>query len=472
MFVDTHCHLFFSEFENDIDDVIKKANDVGVQHIIVPGTDLETSRKSISLAEKYEGIYAAVGFHPHDSSKASENAMEEIEKMSFHKKVVAIGEIGLDFHYDYSPREVQREIFLKQIEIAIRCELPIIVHDRETNGETYETIFKIAEEKNDWMKTKRNTDSRYPHPRGVFHCFAGDSNIARKATEKGFYISIPGPVTFPSKKEKKNSMEEVVSQITMEHILLETDAPFLAPAPYRGKRNEPSYIPRIAEKIASLQNVSIEDVGRTSSFGAHKLFGIGNAPTPVFTYKLKNSLYINHTIRCNADCVFCDRKGEATIWGYNLKIEREPSSEEIIREIFEPKKFDEIVFCGYGEPTIRLDVLKEVSLWVKKHGGKVRLNTDGHGSIINKRNIVPELVGLVDSVSISLNSIDKKQYGELMRVNADIYFPAMIEFAKQCVANNIDTTLTIVDLKEVEETQARNFVEKEIGAKFRNRKFF
>jgi TatD DNase family protein len=472
MFVDTHCHLFFSEYENDIEEVIKRANDVGVHFIIVPGTDYETSKKSIALAERFECVYAAVGFHPHDASKANSQALEAIEQMSFHEKVVAIGEIGLDFYYDYSPRDAQREIFLQQIEIAIRREMPIIVHDRETNGETYEVVFKVAEEKNFWMKTKQNFESRYPPPRGVFHCFASDTETARKAIDNGFYISIPGPVTFPSKKEKRNMMEEVVSQISMEHILLETDAPFLTPIPFRGKRNEPSHIPLIAEKIAALHTVSVEDVGRTSSFGAHKLFGIGKYPKPVFTYKIKNSLYINHTIRCNADCVFCDRKGEAAIWGYNLKIEREPTSEEIIREIREPKKFDEIVFCGYGEPTIRLDVLKEVSSWVKKNGGNVRLNTDGHGSVINKRNIVPELVGCVDSVSISLNSIDKKQYGELMRVNPEIYFPAMIEFAKQCVANNIETTMTIVDLKEVEEPRARDVVEKEIGAKFRIRKFF
>ncbi|TAK64475.1 MAG: radical SAM protein, partial [Bacteroidetes bacterium] len=203
-----------------------------------------------------------------------------------------------------------------------------------------------------------------------------------------------------------------------------------------------------------------------------KLFGVGKYPEPEIAYKLRNSLYLNITIRCNADCVFCDRKGEAVIKGHNLKIEKEPSAEEVIRAIGDPKNYDEIVFCGFGEPTIRFDVLKEVSRWVKEHGGKIRLNTDGHGNVINHRNIVPELVGLVDSVSISLNSIDPKQYGELMRVDGQTMFPAMLEFARECVKHKLDTTMTIVDLNEVDEQKAKEFVQKEIGAKFKNRPYF
>jgi len=472
MFVDSHAHLFSKDFQDDRDDVIRRAKDAGIDYIITPGTDLETSTESIVLAEQYDMIFACVGFHPHDASKANDRALLEIEKLSRHPKVVAIGEIGLDYHYNFSSPERQREVFAQQIDIAIQRDLPIVIHSREAEDDT----LKIVEEKVTanplWRSRIRRKFDRYPPPRGVFHCFPGDVAMARKVIDWGFYISIPGPVTFASKPSKQNSMVEVVSKISPEHILLETDSPYLAPAPHRGKRNEPSNIPLIAQKISELQELSVEDIARTSSFGVHKLFGIGAYPDPVFAYKLRDSLYLNITIRCNADCVFCDRKGEAIIKGHNLRIEKEPTADEVIRAIGDPAKFQEIVFCGYGEPTIRLDVLKDVSRWIKSHGGKVRLNTDGHGNIINHKNIVPELVGLIDAISISLNSTDPNQYGELMRVDGKTMFPAMIEFTKECVRNQFDVTMTTVDLDIANETLARRFVEQEIGAKFRNRVYF
>ncbi|MCC6396312.1 MAG: TatD family hydrolase, partial [Bacteroidetes bacterium] len=264
----------------------------------------------------------------------------------------------------------------------------------------------------------------------------------------------------------------VAGSISPEHLLLETDSPYLAPVPHRGRRNEPSYIPAIADRIAAAQQLTAEDIARTTTYNAFRLFGIGEKPGPRFTYTLKNSLYINLTIRCNADCVFCDRKGEAVVKGHNLKIDREPSAEEVIREIGDPNRYAEIVFCGYGEPTIRLDALKTVGQWVKAHGGRTRLNTDGHGNVINKRNIVPELVGIIDAVSISLNSTDPEQYGALMRLDGQRFFPAMVEFAKEAVRLLPRVVMTIVDLNEVDEARARAFVEQEIGAVFSKRPFF
>lgn len=472
MFVDTHAHLFYKDYHNDLDDVIKRAQDAGVDYIVNLGTDVGTSRHVIELAEKYEMMYACVGFHPHEAKKADEHSLHEIEQLSHHPKVVAIGEIGLDYHYDFSPQEKQREVFSLQIDIAKRRNLPIVIHSRESEDDVLRIVEEKLKEDGKWRANLAHEYDRYPPPKGVFHCFPGDSKMAWKVIEWGFYISIPGFVTFGNKPSRPNSMVEVVSNVSAEHILLETDSPYLTPAPYRGKRNEPSYIPFIASKIAELQHLSVEDIARASSFGVHKLFGIGKYPEPVIAYKLRNSLYLNITIRCNADCVFCDRKGEAIIKGHNLRIEKEPTTQEVITAIGDPTKYEEIVFCGFGEPTIRLDVVKEVSTWVKQNGGRVRLNTDGHGNVINHRNIVPELVGLVDSISISLNSTDPKQYGELMRIDGPKYFTAMVEFAKECVKNNLDVTMTIVDLPIVDEAKAREFVEKEIGAKFKNRPYF
>jgi TatD DNase family protein len=472
MFVDSHAHLFFKDFHDDLDEVIQRARDVGVDYIVCPGTDLPTSKQSIALAEKYDMVYACIGFHPHDASKADEASLNEIEQLSHHPKVVAIGEIGLDYHYNFSPPERQRKIFSHQIDIAAKRNLPIVIHSREAEDDTFRIVEEKIKTHAGWRSSLVHEYDRYPPPKGVFHCFPGDTVMARKVIDWGFYISIPGPVTFGSKPNKPNSMIDVVSNISAEHILLETDCPYLTPAPNRGKRNEPSNIPHIAKKIAELQGLSVEDIGRASTFGVYQLFGIGKYPEPTIAYQLRNSLYLNITIRCNADCVFCDRKGEAIIKGHNLRITTEPTAKEVIDAIGDLTKYDAVVFCGYGEPTIKIDVLKEVARWVKTQGGKVRLNTDGHGSIINHRNIVPELVGLVDTISISLNTTDPKQYGELMRIDGEKFFSAMVEFAKECVKHKFEVTMTIVDLDDVNKTNAREFVEKEIGAQFRTRPYF
>ena len=472
MFIDSHAHLFFKDFQNDRDDILIRARDAGVDYIVCPGIDLLTSIHSVGLAEKYDMVYASVGFHPHDAIKADTKTLAEIEQLSQHPKVVAIGEIGLDYHYNFSPPDKQREIFSAQIDIAQRKNLPIIIHSREAEVDTIQIIEEKLKNGKQWRNNLVHEYDRYPPPKGVFHCFPGDSKMAWKLIEMGFYVSLTGPVTYGSKPNRPNTMEEVAAKVSAEHILLETDSPYLPPVPYRGKRNEPAFVKYIAQKIADLQRLSIEDIGRASSFGVHKLFGIGKYPESTIAYKIRNSLYLNITLRCNADCVFCDRKGEAIVKGNNLRITKEPNVDEILRAIGNPTEYEEIVFCGFGEPTIRLDVLKETAQQIKDMGGKVRLNTDGHGNIINHRNIVPELVGLVDSISISLNSIDVEQYGKLMRIEGKKFFPAMVEFAKECVAYKFDVTMTIVELNEVDEAKARAFVENEIGAKFRNRPLF
>ncbi len=283
----------------------------------------------------------------------------------------------------------------------------------------------------------------------------------------GFFVSLPGIVTF----RNSGNAARVAAEISPEHLLLETDSPYLAPVPHRGKRNEPAFLPLIASRIAELQGLRADDVGRATNYNVFQLFGIGSVGAPQITYRLKNSLYINLTIRCNADCVFCDRKGEAVIKGNNLRIEREPTVEEVIAEIGDPTRYEEIVFCGYGEPTIRLEDLKQIARRVKEMGGKTRLNTDGHGSVINKRNIVPELVGLLDAVSISLNTTDPDQYGRLMRINGAVFFPAMMEFAREAVKSLPRVVLTVVDLEEVDKEKARRLAE-EIGAVFYQRPYF
>ncbi len=451
MFIDTHAHLFYPNFNGEIDQVIERANNAGVNYIIVPGTDLATSKKAIELAEQYESVYATVGVHPHDTAEWKDSFIDTLEEFSKHPKVVAIGEIGLDYYYDFSPKEIQIKAFKKQIDLAIKVNLPIIVHNRESNEDLMKIIREYCESS----------------LRAQFHCFAGSAADANELTKMGHFISFPGNITF----KKSNDLREVLKSVGPQKILLETDAPFMTPVPYRGQRNEPSYVILVAEKIAEIFNIDLDDVARMTNYNAYNLFGIGEKGKLRYVYKIKDSLYINVTNRCNADCVFCDRKGEAVIKGYNLKMQKseEPEAEVYIKEIGDPSKYKEIVFCGYGEPTIRWDVVKKIAKYVKDNNGNTRINTDGHGNYINKRDITPELEGLIDIVSVSLNSTNRDQYAELMRVEPELH-DEMIDFSKK--ADKYSTVvMSIVELDEVDKDKAKKFVE-ELGLKFRERAYF
>ena len=467
MYIDSHAHIFFEDYKSDLDDVLKRAREAGVEAIVVPGTTLETSEEAVRLAGQHDDVYATVGIHPHEASKSTPEVLKRIEELSLNPKVVAIGEIGLDYHYDFSPRDIQRDVFVKQIEIAVRRNLPIVVHTRESLEDAFSTVEEAVRLYPDWRRDKLNIHTRNPALRGVFHCFPGGAEDVWRLLDLGFFVSYPGIVTF-----KNSPAIETVKKIGYDHILIETDSPYMSPVPHRGKRNEPANVVLIARKIAEVFSVSEEDVGRAATFNTKKLFNIGPPDLPKIAYKLRNSLYLNITIRCNADCVFCDRKGEAIVKGHNLKIEYEPSAEEVIQAIGDPRAYDEVVFCGYGEPTIRMDVIKDVARWVKEKGGRVRLNTDGHGNIINHRNVVPELAGLIDTVSISLNSIDPEQYGKIMRLDGERYHAAMVEFARECKKILPEVVMTVVGIDEIDAVAARKFVEDEIGANFRIRPYF
>ncbi len=466
--VDTHAHLNHERFTNAAD-TLEKAVHAGVSYIVVPGWDLTSSERAIELSEKHENVFAMVGYHPHDASKADEPALKEIARMSSHEKVVAIGEIGLDYHYNLSPPEIQRRAFESQIEIAKSAKLPVSIHNRESDADLFEILGR--QDGSGWVMDKRFDYQINPQPRGVLHSFNSTYEMARRAVELGFYLGISGMVTF-GKKNSTSELQDVVKRIQPEHFLVETDAPYLAPVPHRGDTNQSAYIPFIVDKIAQLQDLTSEDIARITSYNAYKLFGIGERPWPRITYQIKNSLYLNLTLRCDADCIFCDRKGEAMVKGYNLHIEKEPTTEELVAEIGDPTRYKEIVFCGYGEPTIRIDVVKEIAHYVKERGGRTRLDTDGHGNVINHRNILPELKGLIDAVSISLNSSDPEEYGRLMGTGNGKQWQSMISFAREARDFIPEVYLSAVGMDGVDIGKAKKFAEDEIGAKFRFRPLF
>jgi TatD DNase family protein len=453
MFIDTHAHLFYPNFEEDLDQVIQNAKEANVSYILVPATDLKTGQRVIELTEKYDMVYGAVGIHPHDSKDWEPSLIQEIEVLAKHNKIVAIGEIGLDYYYDFSPKERQIEAFKSQIELALKLDLPVIIHNRESD--------------NDMMSIIRSYCGA--GLKAQFHCYNSSLDNAMELINMNYMISFTGNITF----KKADDLRNIAKHIPPVQLLLETDSPFMTPVPHRGKRNEPSYIKFIAEQIAELHNLRIEDVARITSFNAFKTYGIGSKPDTVFTYKLGEALYINVTNRCNAHCVFCKRKDDPTLRGYNLRMDNtdEPDAGVYIKEIGDPKKYKEIVFCGYGEPTIRWDVVKIVAKYIKENGGKSRLNTNGHGNAINKRDITPELSGLIDVVSISLNTFNPKQYSELMGLKVS-YFNEMINFAKGAKQFVEKVVMSIVSVNEVDIERSRKIAEENIGAEFRVREFF
>lgn len=453
MFVDTHAHLFFDNFKDDIDEVINRASQNNVDYIIVPATDIKTAKEAIALSEKYSNIYTAVGIHPHDTKDWNNSLIKEIEELAENHKVAAIGEIGLDYYYDFSPKEQQIKAFKAQLDLSLKLELPVIIHNRDSD----EDMMNIIQ---DYCGTGLKAQ---------FHCFNASLNDAIEFMKMNHFISFTGNITY----KKSNSLREILKSINLNHLLLETDSPFMTPVPFRGKRNEPANLKYIAQQIADIHKITIEETGRITSLNAFRFFGIGSPPEASFTYKIHNSLYINITNRCNADCTFCRRKDDPYLVGYNLGMKRseEPPADTYIKEIGDPKQYDEIVFCGYGEPTIRWDVVKRISDYVKSNGGRTRLNTNGHGNLINKKDITPEMKGLIDTISISLNSYDPKQYSELMQVSED-HFYEMKNFASSAKKYVNKVVLSIVSLDEVEVEKSRKVVEEEIGVEFRVREYF
>ncbi|MEH7463437.1 TatD family hydrolase [Bacillus thuringiensis] len=254
MLFDTHSHLNAEQFKEDLQEVIARMKEVGVSYTVVVGFDEMTIKKAIELAETYDFIYAAVGWHPVDAIDMTEEHLKWLEELAAHPKVVALGEMGLDYHWDKSPKEVQKEVFRKQIKLARKVNLPIIIHNRDATQD----IVDILKEEN------------ASEVGGIMHCFSGSVEVAKQCVEMNFLISLGGPVTFKNAKKPK----EVAMEIPMEQLLIETDCPYLTPHPFRGKRNEPSYVKLVAEEIAKLKELSYEEVAIKTTENAKKLFGI------------------------------------------------------------------------------------------------------------------------------------------------------------------------------------------------------
>lgn len=254
MFIDTHVHLNAEQYEDDLSEVINRALAADVKEMVVVGFDQQTIIRAMELIEEYDFLYAAIGWHPVDAIDCTEEDLQWIEKLAAHPKVVAIGETGLDYHWDKSPKDVQQELLRKQVQLAKRVNLPIVIHNREA---TEDCVRILREEHAEEVG-------------GVMHCFSGSVETAKICIKMNFMISLGGPVTFKNAKKPK----EVATAIPLQYLMIETDAPYLAPHPNRGKRNEPSLVPLVAEEIARLKGLPVEEVARKTTENAHRFFKI------------------------------------------------------------------------------------------------------------------------------------------------------------------------------------------------------
>jgi len=446
--IDTHCHLEMDEFNPDRDVAINRALHAGVQTMITIGSDLDSNIKGLELSKKYDCIFSSIGIHPHDAKDFSDEAYKKLKAWATRDKVVAIGETGLDYHYDNSPREVQKDVFRKHLVLSKETGLPVIIHSREAQRDTLDIISESGVNK------------------GVFHCFSGDIDMAKKGMEMGFFISIAGPVTFRNARH----LREIAKAIPDEYLLIETDAPYLTPEPFRGKRNEPSYIINTAKHLAELRGVTLEDLARITTLNAKRLFNIGQLREKgEIAYKIRNTLYLNITNRCTNECLFCVRFHTDYVKGHNLRLADEPSEKKLKAAIKDPAQYKEVVFCGFGEPLLRLDVVKNVASWIKQHKGRVRINTNGHGNMIHVRNILPELHGIVDSMSISLDAHDDETYNKICRPTFKNAFQGVLSFIKEARKYIPEVRVTVVTVKDVDIEKSRKLAE-DLGVDFRVRK--
>ncbi|MDW7675623.1 MAG: TatD family hydrolase [Bacillota bacterium] len=257
MFFDTHAHLDDKQFNEDIDQVVDRARAVGVNTILNAGITLASSKRSIDIANRFPGVFASVGVHPHDAkSMKNEEQWQELEQLTVAPKVVALGEMGLDYFHNFSEPQIQKEVFLRQLALAKKVGLPIIIHDRDA----HQDILDILSNEQDGSLT------------GVLHCFSGSWEMAQQCLDLGFYISLAGPVTFGNAIKPK----EIAKKVPLDRLLIETDCPYLTPHPFRGKRNEPARVTLVAEEIAALREIEVEEIATKTKENGFKLFKIEN----------------------------------------------------------------------------------------------------------------------------------------------------------------------------------------------------
>ncbi len=455
--IDTHAHVHFDRLEGDLVGVLARARAAGVEKIINVGTEPADNARVVEMAEREPMLYAAVGFHPHEAAKVKAVDWPVLEELAGRKKVVALGEFGLDYHYEHSPRPVQREVFASGVHLASRLGKPLIIHAREADADVL-AVLDAA------------TEGRMPP--GVFHCFTGSAELAKEALARGFYVSFSGIVTFPN----ADGVRAAAKAVPLERLLVETDSPYCAPAAMRGKTNEPAHVVEVIRFLAGLYGLTENDVRRITTRNACHLFGLPLAAGgPCFVYPIRRSLYVNVTNECSNRCRFCPRsEGVLVVKGHDLHLAREPSAGDMLKALREAgvERYEEVVFCGFGEPTLRLEEIRKVGKEVRaRWKKKVRLDTNGQGSVLTGRDIVPDLAEFVDAVSVSLNAADAATYERLCRPTVPNAFEAVCAFIRRAKERIPEVRATAVAVPGVDLEAVRRLAEQDLGVAFHVRAY-
>ncbi|MBF0613671.1 MAG: YchF/TatD family DNA exonuclease [Magnetococcales bacterium] len=457
---DSHAHLNFPDFQEDLAFVLQRAREAGVEYINSIATRLTEVEPLLKLLEPYPHVYTSVGIHPHYAAEVPDDSVAAIVAHARHPKVVAVGETGFDLHYAFSPKERQERAFRHHIQAARELGLPLIVHTREAEADTR----RVMEEE------------RAAACGGVLHCFTGSTAMAHWALEQGFYLSFSGILTFKAAQE----LQETAKTLPLERLLIETDAPYLAPMPYRGKRNEPAWVVRVAETLATLLDRSVDEVARITTENYCRLFHVGAVPAvgqpvdhpPLLAYPIGHGLYINLTRACTLHCGFCPKWSAApVVKGHDLTLRRHPSAAEVIAAMGDITGYTEIVFCGFGEPTLRLETLLEVAAEVKRRGPfRVRINTDGLANRVYGVDVTPRMQGLIDALSVSLNAQDAQTYDRICQPALSGSYEAVKAFIRAARVHVPEVVATAVQgVEGVDIPACRRIAEQELGVGFRAR---
>jgi TatD DNase family protein len=484
LLIDSHAHLTMRPLGENIAAVLDRARAAGVGHVLTVGTSVAETRDSLAMAERFPGLVSAAGgVHPHEASGWDRQVRGEFARLAERGGLRALGETGLDFHYDHSPRPAQEAALLGHLALSRETGLPLIVHLRDRlddargrsrlddargqgrleearEGGAYERALAICEREG------------APPAGGVIHCFSGTLEQARRFLALGFSLSLSGTITFPSRRSMTWN-REVLALLPLDRLLVETDCPYLAPHPNRGRTNEPALVALTVDMLAGVMGIAPADAARVTARNAARLFRLPLAlPPSAVAYPIRASLYLNVTSLCPNTCAYCRREKDPVVKGHDLSLPCDPSAEAMLAALEAEgwRDREEVVFCGYGEPTCRLGEVLKTARRLKELGAKrVRLNTNGQGSLLAGEDIVPRFRGLIDAVSISLAAQDEDTYSAVCRPTLGPGpHAAVLAFARACVRAGIETTLTAVPWPGVDLAACRALAES-MGARFRVR---
>jgi len=431
---DSHCHLHFKHFDDDLEQVVKSSALAGISQIMIPSIDAATAGKSAAIAEKY-GLYSAAAFHPEHlpEDETGETGWLDIRRVLLRPRTVAVGETGLDYyHRTFSP-EKQLIWFLRHIELAESTGYPLIVHSRGAEADVLDHL-----------------PSSLTVP-VILHCWGGNEALTDLAVSRGCYIGVGGPLTY----RKNDSLRRIIARVPHNRLLSETDSPFLPPEPFRGRRNEPSFTTYIIQSVRDLwdSRMSIENTSyilRENALNAYRLHPESRRADIV--YRHGDSLYVNLTSMCMNSCNFCIRKTSDGVSDYYLMHREDPSEKLILSTLrsFPIEDSEELVFCGFGEPTLRSDVLMKCAGHAAERGVKTRLNTNGLCTSFLPDEEVRKLLGSFDSVSISVNASGSVEYNRVCPSTVDAPWEHLMKFISMAKASGVKTQLSAVSSSGVD----------------------